>query len=189
MFWGIMLATGGLLLIINKVTSFQIPIFQACAGVALFYWGISILLGSFQIELKPKLTESAAVFTKGWFEHPKDGTEKEYSVVFGNGVVDLRDVDLTNGDVEVEVNSVFGQTFVLVSPNTPVVIQSATVFGHTDLPDDNSFVIGKQKYKSPGAPAAHNLIIKTKVVFGNLKITEDPDAVAHFKNSGAAVHQ
>lgn len=173
MFWGIMLVIVGVLLVVNKMTSLSVPIFQVCVGVALVYWGLSWIAGSFKTEFSPKVTDSAAVFAKGWFTYSSDKKNDEYNVVFGNGVVDLRNVDLSKGDVEIEVNSVFGQTTVVVTPGTAIQVQASTVFGRTDLPDGNVVVVGKQTYGAGGTAPSGKIILKTNTVFGNLKLTDD----------------
>ena len=175
MFWGILLTVIGVSLIVGEVFKIQVPIVQICVGIGFVYFGLSWIFGAFDISMKPGVTESAAVFGKGNFSISKDSSkDNEFSVVFGGGVVDLRNVDLSDGNAAVEVNTVFGETTVLVNEDTPYKIKADTVFGKSDLPQANRTVVGTQEYYSNNFdPKSNHLVISTNVVFGSLKITSD----------------
>ncbi|MCB9025889.1 MAG: hypothetical protein H6625_06200 [Bdellovibrionaceae bacterium] len=182
MFWGAIFTAIGISMIINHVFKIDLPIFQICIGVFLIYLGVKWIFGSFDMDIKPRITNSAAIFGKGDFSFPtgeqeKDKNKAKYEVVFGSGTIDLRGIDLSKEDVNIKIETVFGESILLIDKNTPFTIKSETVFGQTSLPMENKSFMGTQSYRSENFnDSTNHLIIKANVVFGSLKIMDSlPD--------------
>lgn len=181
MFWGIFFIFLGVAFIVNHVFKVNVPILQIGFGLFLVYIGISWIFGSFNMNFKAKVTDSAAVFGKGFFTFPIESKKNnkstaKYDIVFGSGAIDLRNVDLSNGDIKVKIDTVFGDSVVLLDKNTPYEIKSNTVFGSTSLPLENKTVVGSTVYRSENFDKGKNVIrIESNVVFGALKLTDNPN--------------
>lgn len=99
-------------------------------------------------------------FTKG---------EKDYSTVFGSSTIDLTEVTLESGkDRNFEVNTVFGETVVLLKKGTAVKIRSSAVFAEARMPNDDIVAFGALNYQEP-KEAQSFINIRANVVFGSLK--------------------
>lgn len=178
MFWGVVIILIGVLVILNSVFGINLPIFKILFGLLLVYWGIKVLFGgfssSFNFEAEKRSTDREAVFANSTFKYPhgsSDG-EKEYVTVFGSSVLDLS--GLTEAPAQpLEMVAVFGKSQVIVKKGTPLVIESQTVFGASQLPENNKSAFGEFTYRSPSVKEGVSpLVLKTQVVFGNFEIVE-----------------
>lgn len=182
MFWGICFLVIGVLLLVNYVLGVNLPIGRTLVAIAFIYIGVNMLFGDFGVHIRRQATEHAAVFSASQFHFDwadKDNTgfsgkiNKEYKTVFGEGVLDLSNVDLSKGGVNIKIKTAFGQTKVIVKKGTPLRVHTNTVFGSSELPEKNLSALGKFNYSSDGlskdAPA---LNIDSDVAFGSFQIIE-----------------
>lgn len=188
MFWGICFLVVGVLLLVNYVLGVNLPIGRTLVAIAFIYIGVNMLFGDFGFHIRRQATEHAAVFSSShfhfeWPDQDKDNGKddsvvsgkinKEYKTVFGEGVLDLSDVDLSKGAVNIKIKTAFGQTKVIIKKGTPLRIHTNTVFGSSELPEKNLSALGKFNYSSDGlskdAPA---LNIDSDVAFGSFQIIE-----------------
>lgn len=180
MFWGAIFTAIGISMLLNHAFKIHLPIFQICFGVFLIYLGVKWIFGSFDVNLRPRITNNAAIFGKGDFSFPtgeqeNDNKKAKYEIVFGSGTVDLRGVDLSKEDINVKIETVFGETILLIDKKTPFTVKSETVFGQTSLPMENKSFMGTQNYRSQNFNESDNhLRIRASVVFGSLKILDKP---------------
>jgi predicted membrane protein len=179
MFWGVFFTTIGVILLIKYVLGIHLPVMRILVALGFIYIGVNMLFGTFGFRIQRQATDTAAIFSTSQFQFTMDndehksGSGRHYQTVFGEGVLDLTDVDLSKGSVDLDVKTVFGETQVLVKKGTPIRIQTNTVFGGTELPNKNFSALGKFTYAtdglSEGAPA---LNIHSDVVFGSFRIIE-----------------
>jgi predicted membrane protein len=137
-------------------------------GLFLVFLGLKVLFGSNNL---PHIHSGRhdTIFGEKVYNEPEKG--KEYSVLFGKGVYDFTDVDLSEGDFNVKLSTVFGETVVKINSDMPVRIDTDAVFAGTDLPDGNKSVFGSAQYVSDSwSRDTSSLNIKADVVFGGLKI-------------------
>jgi len=168
LFWGLLLVVLGLSLIFRIVFNIDFPLFKILIAFLFIFFGIKILFGSFRspvIETK----DNEVVFGEKRFQNPE--TNRGYSVVFGKGVYDFRDIDLKGEKQRIKISTVFGATIVKISNATPVRIKVESAFAGTELPNGNSAVFGSTTYTSPNFnPDLPFLEIKLEVVFGGCEI-------------------
>ena len=176
MFWGLFFVGLGLLMLINYTLGLHLPVFRILFSVGVIYLGVSILLGSFGMKVKKVSSNNEAVLSSAQFSlgpDLKSEKDRQYSTVFGEGELDLTDLDLSKGSVDLELNTVFGETRLIVRKDTPLRIRSTSVFGKSTMPGRNENVLGKFDYKTDGLAAdAAALNIESNVVFGSFSVIQ-----------------
>jgi predicted membrane protein len=170
-FWGALLILIGLALIIRFVFNVDFPIVKVLFAMFFIYIGLRILFGSFGF-FKFETGPDDVFFGEREFYEPKHN--KEYNVVFGEGNFDFRDIDLSNGNVNVKIGTVFGAAKIKIDRDMPVKIVADAVFAGAELPDGNTAVFGSSSYQSESFnPDTNHLKIKLDVVFGGVKIRRE----------------
>ena len=179
MFWGIFFLAIGVLMLVNYVFGVNLPMGRVVVSLVVIYIGMKMLFGAFELKISRLSTANEAIFATSHFSLETELKSKhgkytrEYNTVFGNGELDLTDIDLSKGPVNLEINTVFGETRLIVKKGTPVRIKTNAVFGSSSLPDGTDGVVGKFKYKSEGvADATPAITIDSNVVFGSFKVIE-----------------
>ena len=167
-FWGAVLIFIGLSLIIRFVFNVDFPIIKVLVAGFFIYLGIRILFGSFgmfNIHSGP----NDVLFSEREFVQPENN--KEYNVVFGKGSFDFTDIDLSQGNVNVKIGTVFGASEIRIDSEMPVRIVADAVFAGAELPDGNTAVFGSSSYESLSFnPDSNHLKIKLDVIFGAAEV-------------------
>jgi predicted membrane protein len=173
MFWGLFFVVLGSLMLLNYIFGLNLPVFRILVAIGIIYLGVKILFGS-HFSGKKIASDYQAVFSSSQFNFPSrdsQDTANEYSTVFGDAVLDLRDLDLSKGPADIEMNVVFGHTNVLLKKGTPYKIESNTVFGNIQLPDKKTSSVGEWSHQSDNYPMEKNhLTVHANVVFGQLRV-------------------
>ncbi len=170
-FWGSLLIIIGLALVIKVVFNVDFPIFKIIIAFLLIYLGLRILFGSFGM-FQFKTGPNEVLFTERTYNNPYD--YKEYNVVFGKGVFNFTNVDLSEGTKDVKIGTVFGATNIHINQDMPVKIQADAVFAGAELPDGNTAVFGTSIYTSESFnPDSAHLFIKLDAVFGGVQVIKE----------------
>jgi membrane protein implicated in regulation of membrane protease activity len=168
LFWGVLLVLIGLAAIFRVI--FDINLFGVLFAFFLIFVGISMLLGKpwmFRINRD----ENVNMFDERTMtEQPKDNTE--YNVIFGRTVYDFRNVSFPDNEpIRIKVNTIFGNSVIIINRNTPVRIKSDAVFAGATMPDGNTVAFGSIQYATDTFGVALNqLIIDAPVIFGALQV-------------------
>lgn len=185
MFWAILLISVGTVLLLNAIFGIDLPIMRILFGVFLVYIGVSILFGAFHLRIGNKISsDTEAIFSKSEFvyhssgggdnNHSKSRINREFTTVFGEGVLDLLDVEVADKSIPIKVNSVFGTTTIKIKRGLPFRVKSNVVFGSAELPERNYNALGQFQYNSPAAgESGPALRIELNVVFGHAKVVEE----------------
>jgi len=169
MFWGILLILIGIGIVIRVVFNIDFPIVKFIVAFFFIFLGIKILLGNFNF-WKVRHDENTTMFGERRIKG-LDTEHKEYNVIFGSNMIDLRDIDLSQGSKEIEVNVIFGSTDIKISENTPIRIKAEAVFGSAQMPNGNNASFGSTQYKTETYNKDSSyLYIKADVVFGGVEI-------------------
>ncbi len=166
-FWGIMLIIIGTVLILNHYVSIELPLLRILFGFLLIYWGMNMVFGKFSKKDKCTyiLSPNANMSIN---EH-----DREYSIVLGNGTIDLTDSMILRHKKKVIVNSVFADVIVLLPDDVSVNILANTAFGEIRTPGRvSSFMSKHTDYVNPGLEDEHVSLIST-AVFGNMTIKKN----------------
>jgi len=158
----------GLSLIFRIVFNIDFPFFKILIAFILIYFGVKMLFGSFhgpRIETR----ESDVVFGEKIFSTPE--SNRDYSVVFGKGVYDFRDIEFKNGKQSVKISTVFGASVIKVNKNTALRVKVESAFAGVDLPNGNSAVFGSTTYTSPDFDLEKPFLdLKIECVFGGCEV-------------------
>jgi predicted membrane protein len=172
LFWGLILILIGISIIIKIVFNIDFSIFRVIFALVLIYFGIRLFIGrDFRIYHNDK-DEQLIMFSRRVVNNVDNN--KEYNVIFGDGKFDLRNFSVPENQVfRVKLNTIFGNSEVLLNPEVPVEINSQTVFGSTRMPNTNESSFGDASYKNDSAKkTSAKIIIETNAVFGALQVRE-----------------
>jgi predicted membrane protein len=168
LFWGILLVLIGLAVIFRVV--FDVNLFGVLFAIFLIFIGVSMLIGKPWMGRRHNDERNTMFDDRAVREQPKDHTE--YNVIFGRSVYDFRNVTFPDNEpIRIKVNTVFGNSIIKISKNTPVKIKSDAVFAGATMPDGNTVAFGSIQYATDTFGVALNqLIIDAPVVFGALQV-------------------
>jgi predicted membrane protein len=196
--FGIFVILFGLSIIINIVFKVDIPVFKICIGLFFLYLGFRMIFGSmycnrmnnsgstffcsrhYNASDENENTEKTVIINKDghsdtvYTESEKSsfmGNKKQYDIVFGSSVIDLREIVLKENVTTVNINTVFGSSKIFINKNIPYKITTDVAFGSVKLPDGNSAGFGNSKLTNTSInDTTKYLNIKVNVVFGSSEI-------------------
>ena len=168
-FWGIILILIGLSLILKVVFHVDFPFFKFLFAFFLIYLGIRIFIGKDFRLFSDAGDEQTVIFSQRTITRVENG--KEYNVIFGNGIFDLRNFqDSTDEKTEIKLNTIFGSSEVLVSDSVSLEIKAHTVFAGSKMPDGNTTAFGESGYSTRGYTQKPDLRIESNTVFGGFLV-------------------
>lgn len=169
LFWGILLILIGLGIVIRVVFNINFPVVKFVIAFFFILIGIKLLFGGFNF-WHSNIEGNTTIFSESKINGLKE-KYKEYNVIFGSSVIDLRNIDLSDGSKEIEINTIFGNTTLIIDKETPVKIKSDVVFASSKLPRENTSAFGTGHYESDNFNKdANHIYIKADIVFGELKV-------------------
>jgi predicted membrane protein len=169
LFWGSLLIIIGITIIIKIIFHIDIPIFRIIFAFVFIFIGIRILTGSFKSKSFHK-NSNDVYFGENNFAYNKS-VPKEQNIVFGRGTIDLRNIDSTSLPADMEINTVFGSSEILIPQYMQVRIKVDAAFSGATLPNNNTSAFGTIYYESPNFDRNKPYLnLKINVVFGNLQI-------------------
>ena len=170
-FWGSLLILLGIILVIKVVFNVDFPVIKVLVAAFFVFLGIRILFGSFGM-FQIKTGPNDVLFSERHYHAPFD--QPEYNVVFGKGVFDFTNVDLSEGSKNVKIGTVFAGTVIKISKDMPVEIAADAVFAGAELPGGNTAVFGSATYVTDNYQSdSTHLRIKLDVVFGGVQVIQE----------------
>ena len=169
-FWGVLLILFGISAILRSF-NINIPFFRIFIALLFIYFGISLMIGG------PRFHQSYRDGSTAIFSNIKitaqDITDDEFSIIFGSGELDLRDIE-TNQIRNLEVNVIFGSGTVILDRDQLAEIKVSSAFGSARMPDGNNISFGEYTYRTPNMETDinPNLTIDGSVVFGEFTVVE-----------------
>ncbi|MCF8009220.1 MAG: hypothetical protein K9K32_05595 [Halanaerobiales bacterium] len=161
---GILLIFIGLTAIL-KTFDIEIPFVRILIGLLIIYVGVTILFGGTLIDID----HNTIIFSNKTLK-VTDFNEDEYNIIFGSGVIDLSELPIQNHHKEIEINTIFGFSSVLLDSKKPIRLDVSSVFGIAETPDGNKINFGDYEYTNIKKNDNYILNLKSSVVFGNSKI-------------------
>jgi len=167
LFWGIALIILGIGLMARFMYQIHFPWFRILIAFLFIYAGLWLLL-------KPKFEfagNNLLIFSQGKLHF--DENQKDYTILFGGGLFDIRNVDLTRTRT-VEVNGIFSESTIRIGKNINFIINADAAFANFTGPGGSSVSFGSQNYQpSWFDPDKPFLKIKANVVFGSMRVIVD----------------
>jgi len=162
-FMGIVFLTVGIILLFNSIFNFNINIFKLIVGVFIVLFGIFILFNGSGFQGSRNI-----IFREGVIRVSE--VQDEYNIVFASGTIDLSKIKIEDEVKKIEVNTIFADGKVILSPDVPTLIKASSAFGELELPDRSSVIFSSQKYKIGDISTNQGYLeIKANAVFGKLK--------------------
>lgn len=172
LFWGIVLIIIGACLIIKVVFHVEFPVMKILFAFFFIYLGIKILIGNWGAHVF-RAGPDDVIFSQGKFVH-EHLVPKEQSIIFGNGSIDFRKIDINALPAEIEVNTVLGGCEIHIKKESPVKVKVDAAFAGVTLPNENTTVFGSAFYQTNSYDDTKPyLLIRANAVFSGLKVITD----------------
>ena len=172
LFWGIVLIIIGLSLIVKVLFHIEFPIMKVLFSFFFIFLGVKILMGNWGTHIFHSGANDI-VFGESKFVH-ENIVPKEQNIIFGSGSIDFRKLNLGLLPTEIQINSVFGGSEIILKKDFPVKIKVDAAFAGVSLPNGNNTVFGSAFYQSSTFDETKPyLSIKVNAVFSGIKIIID----------------
>jgi hypothetical protein len=153
MIWGLLFVAIGILIILRQYLGIQFPLVKVILGLFLVFMGVKILFTSFvrptpgtPTRLGP--SQNIAAFNKSRFEYIANGKPQSFHTFFTNSDIDLSRMDLSRGDVEININVFFGEMVIVVGTTIPIQLEAKANFGEIVLPNKKKITKGSYTFQS-----------------------------------------
>ncbi|TVR81508.1 MAG: hypothetical protein EA412_02835 [Chitinophagaceae bacterium] len=166
-FWGVLILLIGMSIILKALFGWNIPVLRIVFGLLFIYIGLRLILGFFY---KPDTKEKHFFNSKEKIEY-SEGV-KDYNIIFGSSVIDLRNIEVVDKKKKVEINVIFGSGKVYMPENVDYVVEMNAIFGDVKSPDRNASGMGSANYTKGVGDSAENvkLYISVNAIFGSVNI-------------------
>ena len=183
-FWGLVCITLGVLFLLDNLgyADFH-DVIKNYLPLILIFWGLSMLVRKRQVhaidtsqKISPFLSDLLHQSNVFGDIHVKISSQNfkggSLSTVFGDCNVDLSDSTLADGDHELRIHSVFGDSKIIIPKDTSISVTATSTFGDLNI-------LGKQKggfspeihFTSPTySTATKRLKLSISKVFGDIRI-------------------
>jgi predicted membrane protein len=175
----------GISIILKVLFKIDFPMFRILFAIFLIYLGVRLLTGFSNWDFRTRISKGdkeSVVFGSGKMNwDSKDPKHNEFSTVFGSSTVDLTQAQLAADGIEqkVDINSVFAETTVLLSPKVPVRVRMNSAFAEARMPDGNMVAFGTLHYSTHASDIKPVLQVNAHAVFGSMRFVTMPgDPVA-----------
>jgi len=169
LFWGLVIILIGVSIIINHVFKIDFPLFKVIIALLIIWFGISLLLGSFNFK-KVSSGEFSSVFSGQNYSPDRIDDDTEFNAVFGSSKIDLRNTEFTKDDINIEINAVFGSVKVYLPKHVRVSVKASSAFGSVRGPSHRQDGIGEQQFTEGAESAKTNLRIEASAAFGSIRV-------------------
>jgi predicted membrane protein len=162
-FWGALIVLFGLSIILREVFDIHIPFVKIIFGFILIYWGVRMVFGGFG----HTISNNSAVFGNAKMTYDSD--QKDYSIVFGNGTIDLFKMEMPTEKKKVDVSVVFGNGQLIINDSIPMKVKMSAAMGEFVAPDNKLNAIGNSTFTtSTFNENQPYVLVNASVVFGKL---------------------
>lgn len=159
----------GSLMLLNNFFDLHINFFKLVFALSLLTAGVLLLSGRARFDGFGEVQQSANVlFGKGRSVARPELSKQRFSTVFGEQEVSLE--QMAEGDRQVLVDTVFGQTYVGIPRDLPVRIQAQAYFGEVKMPDGKETNFGEGRFESLQGLSAPAVTLHLHVVFGSIRV-------------------
>lgn len=166
-FFGILLILAGAAIILRILFNIDIPVFKLLIAFILIYIGIRMLTGDFSMK-NIRAGQNAVMFGETNFKGiPGD---HEYTILFGSARIDISEEQMSGELKNLKINTVFGNSELIISKKQSVLIRADAAFASARLPGNKETSFGKVQYQTRSDEIM--LEIESHVVFGEFRVLE-----------------
>lgn len=167
--WGIILIAIGLSIIFKVI--FGISAFRIIIAVVFILIGVRILIG--KSSWMKNNNENDVVFGERQY-NIEQIINREYNTIFGKTIYDFTNLDTnTSLPADIEFNTVFGHSVIILPAQLPVKVKAEAVFGAADLPNGNTAAFSTTHYSSNLEGIGNKVLsMEANVVFGHIEIIQ-----------------
>lgn len=163
-FFGTLLILWGLSLIFEAIFGISIPVLRIGFACILIYAGLVLIKGLYESK------DQKAIFFSQEEIKAKKSSEQQYKIVFGQGTIDLSDIDTSAEMVNVQVYTLFGKAVLKMNPEIPTIVNATSVFSSVTFPDQTVVSLGNYRYSSDTTGQKPRVIVDATAVFSALEI-------------------
>jgi hypothetical protein len=166
-FWGAFFVVSGLFLIGKYYFHWNVSTIRVLLGLFLVTLGLSMMFGG---GVHHRWRNSNVIMSQARFNITSGN--RDYNIVFGQGILDFTQASEEVFDDDMEVNTVFGSSEIKLPRNIAVEIEVNAAFSSIELPDGSVVTFGDQTYLSdPEGKGKPDFTLEINTVFGNTVIT------------------
>jgi predicted membrane protein len=164
-FWGVIIVLIGLSIILREVFHINIPFIRIAFGILLIYWGVKMISGGFG----RKWSRGDVVFNESKINY--DEGQRDYNIVFGNGVIDLFKMAPPTEKKKIDVSVVFGHGSLILNDSIPMKVKMTAVFGSAEAPGKSANGFGESTFTTSAySENAPYILVDATTVFGKTEI-------------------
>lgn len=169
LFWGLLIILIGVSIIINHVFKVDFPVFKVIIALVIIYFGISLLIGSFNFSSATS-GEFSNVFSGQNYQPDQIGENQEFNSIFGSSKIDLRQTNFTKDNIDLEVNAIFGSVKIYLPENARVSVKASSAFGSVKGPGHRQDGIGDQEFSHGQDRVGPSIRVNASAAFGSIRI-------------------
>ncbi|MDP4093191.1 MAG: LiaF-related protein [Bacillota bacterium] len=163
-FWISFLIIAGIAMVVSYLFKIRLSMVRALFGTFFIMVGLSIVIGG----LGYTGDTYSIAFNSGDIVASND--TNQYDVIFGSGTIDLSAIKPVDGVRHIKVDTIFGSSNVIVSPNTPAVIKGSSAFGSMNLPNSSNSFLGSRTYTIGDQNSPDRLEIEIDSIFSSVNV-------------------
>lgn len=161
LFWPAMIILAGVLMLLNAILPWNIPVWRTLLAVVLICVGINMVTGGSLLSNHRK-TDGISEVTVD-----TEAQETKYDYVFSNKTIDLRHQDTL--PPVIKLDSAFSNLTVYLPVDYSITIKLDVAFANITMPNGQSLLFGENTYTCGSLdPAAPPLLIEADCAFGAL---------------------
>ena len=164
-FIGTLLVLWGISLIVEAIFGISIPVMRVGFALLLMYAGLTLIKGMYEAK-----NQKAIFFSQESVKADANTPQQYYKIVFGQGTVDLSDLDASTSPVHVQVYTLFGKGILKLNPHVTTAINTTSVLSSVSFPDKAVVSLGNYRYISGDANHEPQVIIDATAVFSALEV-------------------
>ena len=164
-FFGTLLVLWGVSLIVEAIFGISIPIMRVGFALLLMYAGLTLIKGMYEAK-----NQKAIFFSQESVKADANNPAQYYKIVFGQGTVDLSDIDASTAPIRVQVYTLFGKGILKLNPQVSTVVNATSVLSSVSFPDKTLVSLGNYRYMSGDANHEPQVVIDATAVFSALEI-------------------
>ena len=158
--WGIFVVLIGLSIIAKAVFGLDVPIIKIALGCFFIYVGLNIMLDT-------PWGLISTVRTHSYWKHNKAG---HYNTVFGSQTIDLSTAQYPTHPVKMKINTVFGDSKVILNKEIPTQIKVNSTSSTVNLPHDDLELMANGVYEMGASQHKPLLLLTINASFATVTV-------------------